>query len=243
MTVSIDLMGRRVLVAGGSSGIGLGIARRFLDADAEVSVTGTRATPDEYADTDLGGMSFHQLDIVDDAAVTALAASFDRLDVLVVSVGTVAYSRAEYTMDIFRSVIDVNLNGVMSVCTAFHPLLSKSAGSVVLIGSTSSFIATPGQPAYAASKGALVTLTKSLAHAWARDSIRVNGVAPGLVSTKLTERSRYDEAVYEASLESIPLRRWGDPADMGDASLFLASDLSSYVTGQMLLVDGGATLM
>src|SRR6056297_3180474 len=99
MTVSIDLTDRRVLVAGGSSGIGLGIARRFLDADAEVSITGTRAAPDDYADTDLDGMAFHQLNVVDDAAVDALAASFDRLDVLVVSVGVVAYSRAEYIMD------------------------------------------------------------------------------------------------------------------------------------------------
>ncbi len=113
----------------------------------------------------------------------------------------------------------------------------------MLVGSTSSFIATPGQPAYSASKGALVTLTKSLAHAWARDGIRVNGIAPGFVRTKLTERSHEDPSVYDGTIARIPLRRWGSAEEMGDAAVFFGSTMSSYVTGQMLLVDGGITLM
>ena len=132
----------------------------------------------------------------------------------------------------------------MNLCTASHDKLKQSEqSSVVVIGSTSSFIATPGQPAYSSSKGALVTLTKSLASAWARDGIRVNGIAPGFVATKLTERSRSDEGIYEASLQRIQLKRWGEAAEIGNATLFMASPLASYVTGQMLLVDGGITLM
>lgn len=193
----IDFTGRRVLVAGGSSGIGLGTARRFRTAGADVHVTGTRADVADYPDGDLDGLSYQQLDVADAGAVTRLAAQFDALDVLVPSVGTVAYGGAEYDIDTFRQVIDVNLNGVMALCTAFRtPLTGSTAASIVMIGSTSSFIATPGQPAYSASKGALVTLTKSLAAAW-----------------------------------------------MGDAVLFLASSMASYITGQMLLVDGGITLM
>ncbi len=240
----IDFDGRTVLVAGGSSGIGLGTARRFEQAGATVHITGTRPSAGDYPEGDLNGLEFHQLDVADPTAATALAASFGDLDVLVPSVGTVAYGGAEYDIDTFRKVIDVNLNGVMALCTAFQPQLAASDGaSIVIIGSTSSFIATPGQPAYSASKGALVTLTKSLAAAWAKHGIRVNGVAPGFVNTKLTSRSHDDPDVYEATLRRIPMRRWGEPEEMGDAVLFLASSMAGYITGQMLLVDGGITLM
>ncbi len=211
MSVVIDQSGRTVLVAGGTSGIGLGIARRFLEAGADVHVTGTRATAEEYDEPALDQMTFHQLDVIDDQAVLDYATQFAALDVLIVSVGTVRYARAEFDIATFREVVDVNLNGVMSLCSAFHPALKAAPGesgaNVVLIGSTSSFVATPGQPAYSASKGALVTLTKSLAHAWARDGIRVNGIAPGFVKTKLTERSHQDPSTYEATLARIPLRR------------------------------------
>ena len=251
MAVSIDLTGRVALVAGGSSGIGLGIARRFEAAGAIVHVTGTRAAASDYTENEnkggaLDGLHFHSLDVANDEAVRSFSEEFGDLDVLVSSVGTVAYGGKEYDIDTFRQVLDVNLNGVMHLCTSFREQLRRDAGdssSIVLVGSTSSFIATPGQPAYGASKGALVTLTRSLAQAWAKHRIRVNGVAPGFVDTKLTRRSRQDEAVYAETLERIPLGRWGDPEEMGDVALFLASPMASYVTGQMLLADGGITLM
>lgn len=240
----IDFTEQTVLVAGGSSGIGLGIARRFEAAGARVHITGTRDSAADYSDSDLDGLGFHQLDVADPGAPARLSSEFGELDVLVPCVGTVAYGGAEYDIDTFRRVIDVNLNGVMALCTAFRSRLAESEhGSVVVIGSTSSFIATPGQPAYSASKGALVTLTKSLATAWARHGIRVNGVAPGFVNTKLTARSHDDPDVYESTIRRIPMRRWGRPEEMGDAALFLASSMASYITGQMLLVDGGITLM
>jgi len=249
MAVSIDLTGKVALVAGGSSGIGLGIARRFEAAGATVHVTGTRAAASDYDNEEggtLDGLGFHSLDVADDGAVRSFTEGFGDLDVLVSSVGTVAYGGREYDIDTFRKVLDVNLNGVMHLCAAFRDRLRRDAGessSIVLVGSTSSYIATPGQPAYGASKGAMVTLTRSLAQAWAKHRIRVNGVAPGFVDTKLTRRSRQDEAVYSATLERIPLGRWGDPHEMGDVALFLASPMASYVTGQMLLADGGITLM
>jgi len=246
MTISIDLQGRVALVAGGSSGIGLGIARRFEAAGAAVHVTGTRAAANDYPAGELDGLVYHPLDVADDAAVRGLADGIDSLDVLVSSVGTVAYGGAEYRIETFRQVMDVNLNGVMHLCTSFRDHLKRDApgtSSIVLVGSTSSFIATPGQPAYSASKGALVTLTRSLAQAWAKHGIRVNGVAPGFVDTKLTRRSREDAEIYAQSLKRIPLGRWGEPEEMGDVAVFLASPMASYVTGQMLLADGGITLM
>ena len=245
MSIAIDLTHQTVLISGGSSGIGLGIAQRFLAAGAVVHVTGTRNSVDEYEHADeLKALSYHQVDVRDDDSVRALVRSMDKLDVLVCCAGSVAYGGKEFDMAAFREIIDINLNGVMSFCTACHDLLKASeAGSVVIIGSTSSFIATPGQPAYSSSKGALVTMTKSLAEAWAREGIRVNGVAPGFVATKLTARSHQDKVVYERTLKRIPLRRWGEAQEIGDTVVFFASPMAAYVTGQMLLVDGGITLM
>jgi 3-oxoacyl-[acyl-carrier protein] reductase len=244
VTVQIDLSDNIALVAGGSSGIGLGIARRLQSAGANVHITGTKSNVSDYQDgEDRTGLVYHQLDVTNDADVRALTSKFRDLNIFVSSVGSVAYSKAEYEIDVFRQIMDVNLNGVMHLCTCLKDALTRSEGCVLLLGSTSSFIATPGQPAYSASKGALRTLTKSLAHAWARNGIRVNGLAPGFVETKLTRRSRDNEAVYQNSLNQIPLRRWGTPEEMGNAALFLVSSMSSYVTGQMLLVDGGITLM
>jgi 3-oxoacyl-[acyl-carrier protein] reductase len=243
----IDFQDKTVLVAGGSAGIGLGIARRFEAAGALVHVTGTRGSASGYAgESDLAGLEYHALDVSNDQAVRSLASSLGPIDVLVSSVGSVAYGGAEYEIETFRRIMDVNCNGVMHLCTALRDHLEGAAagpGSIVLVASTSSFIATPGQPAYGASKGALLTLTKSLAQAWARRGIRVNGIAPGFVRTKLTRRSFEDEAVYEETLSRIPLGRWGTPEEMGDAALFLGSPMASYVTGQMLVVDGGITLM
>ncbi|GAA0612138.1 SDR family oxidoreductase [Sporichthya brevicatena] len=240
--MSFRLEGRTALVVGGTSGIGLGIARRLEAAGSEVHITGTRNVED-YGDG-VTGLTCHRLDVVDDAAVAELAGQLEVLDILVYSAGTVAYRRAEYDIATFRQVVEVNLIGAMSCCTAFHRTLARAAdAAVLLVGSTSSFIATPGQPAYGASKGALVTLVKSLAKAWAHDGIRVNGLAPGLVDTKLTTASRDNARAYAASLERIPLGRWGTPEEMGEAATFLVSPLASYITGQMLLVDGGTTLL
>jgi 3-oxoacyl-[acyl-carrier protein] reductase len=130
----------------------------------------------------------------------------------------------------------------MASCTFFQENLSKNNGSIVIIGSGASFHAVKGNPAYSASKGGLLTLIKTLAEAWARDGIRVNGIAPGYVATKLTEVTFKNEKRYENSLKDIPLRRWGSPKDMGDVCCFLSSDSASYVTGQMLTVDGGMSL-
>jgi len=238
---SIDFSGKTVLVTGGSSGIGNGIARVFRDAGAELHVTGTKPAASDY-DSDMKGMRYYQLDVGDDAAVDAFAPAFARLDVLVNSVGTVAYKQAEFQMPGWRRVMDVNLNGVMHCCTKFRPLLAQSKGSIVIISSMASFHATRGNPAYSASKGGLRTLTMTLAEAWAKDGIRVNAVAPGFVDTKLTKITRDNPQLYEATLQNTPLRRWGQPEEMGTVALFLASPMASYVTGAMIPVDGGSGL-
>ena len=121
------------------------------------------------------------------ATVASLQPPFDSLNVLVASQGIVEYKRAEFQMPTFRKVLDVNLMSVMSSCTKFHAMLAKTQGSIIVLGSGASFFSVLGNPAYSASKGALVTLTKTLAEAWAGDGIRVNGIAPGLIATKITK--------------------------------------------------------
>ena len=245
MNNEIDFSGKTVLVIGGSSGIGNGIARQFRDHGAEVYVCGTRATAEDYADeesSDLTGLHYFQLDVSKDENIEALKPPFDKLDVLVASQGTVMYKQAEFQMPNFRKVLDVNLMSVMNCCTKFHHMLAETKGSAIIIGSGASFFAVFGNPAYSASKGALRTLTMTLGEAWARDGIRVNGIAPGLIITKITKVTWDHPRRYEDSLDNIPMRRWGTPEDMGGIALFLASPLSSYMTGQMLLVDGGMGL-
>jgi 3-oxoacyl-[acyl-carrier protein] reductase len=245
MTDPLDFTGKRVLVIGGSSGIGNGIAHGFRARGASVTVTGTRPDFGDYLeaeDSDFTGLEYRQLDLTDRAAATRLAAEFGPLDVLVLCQGTVRYGRQEFTREGWDAVVDINLNSVMDAATAFHSVLSQAQGTIIIVSSVAAFKSTIGTPAYAASKAGAASLTKTLGEAWARDGIRVNGIAPGLVPTKLTSVTTAHPERLEASLKAIPLRRMGSPEDMAGAVLFLASPLASYITGQTLVVDGGLTL-
>lgn len=241
----LDFNGKIVLVVGGSSGIGNGIARAFLDHGADVHVWGTRARAEDYAGeegSDLRGLHYVHMDVSDFAAIDACTPPFPRLDVLVLSQGTVLYKRAEFEMAGWQRVMDVNLNSLMACATKFHDLLAASRGSLITVSSTAAYHATRGNPAYNASKTGAVGLTRTLGQAWAPDGIRVNGIAPGLVDTKLTKVTTQDPKRLEASLRSIPAGRLGLPEDMAGVALFLASPLASYVYGQTIPVDGGLIL-
>jgi 3-oxoacyl-[acyl-carrier protein] reductase len=245
MTDPLDFTGKRVLVIGGSSGIGNGIAHGFRARGASVIVTGTRPDFGDYLeaeDADFTGLDFRQLNLTDRTAADRLAGELGALDVLVLSQGTVRYGRQEFTREGWDVVVDVNLNSVMDAARAFHPALAASKGAIIIVSSVAAFKSTLGTPAYAASKAGAASLTKSLGEAWARDGIRVNGIAPGLVPTKLTSVTTDHPERLEASIKAIPLRRMGTPEDMAGAALFLASPLSAYITGQTLVVDGGLTL-
>ena len=241
----LDFRGKTVLVVGGSSGIGNGIAQAFLKHGAEVHVTGTRAGAADYSreeGSDLDGLGYARLDLSDPSAADGFLPAFDRLDVLILSQGTVIYRRGEFELDGFRRVIEVNLNSLMACAMRFHPMLRESRGSLITVSSTAAYHATRGNPAYNASKTGAVGLTRTLAQAWASDGIRVNGIAPGLVDTKLTKVTTESPKRLEASLARIPAGRLGTPADMAGAALFLASPLAAYVLGQTIPVDGGLIL-
>ncbi len=165
---------------------------------------------------------------------------FDRLDVLVLAQGAVIYRRGEFEMAGFRKVLEVNLMSLMACATKFHAMLSAAKGSLIIVSSTAAYHSTMGNPAYNASKTGAMGLTRTLGEAWAEDGIRVNGIAPGLVDTKMTKVTTANPKRLEGAIERIPLKRLGTPADMAGAALFLASPLSSYIVGQTLIVDGVA---
>ena len=142
----------------------------------------------------------------------------------------------------FRKVLEVNLMSLMACAGKFHAMLRASKGSLIIVSSTAAFHSTKGNPAYNASKTGAVGLTRTLGQAWAEDSIRVNGIAPGLVDTKMTKVTTSNPRRLEGAIERIPLKRLGTPADMAGAALFLASPLASYIVGQTLIVDGGLIL-
>ena len=241
----LDFNGKRVLVIGGSSGIGNGIAQAFRAKGAEVHVCGTRANAADYSaaeGSNLEALHYARLDVSDAQSIEAFVPPFERLDVLVLAQGAVIYRRGEFEMAGFRKVLEVNLISLMACATKFHAMLKASQGTLIVVSSTAAYHATKGNPAYNASKTGAVGLTRTLAQAWAEDGIRVNGIAPGLVDTKMTKVTTANPKRLEGALARIPLKRLGTPQDMAGAALFLASPLSSYVTGQTLVIDGGLIL-
>ncbi|CAN7763894.1 SDR family oxidoreductase [Cupriavidus necator] len=245
MENAFSLNGKTVLVVGGSSGIGNGIARAYLERGATVHVWGTRARADDYAGeagSNLDGLCYAQVDVSNGDALTRFEPSFRELDILVLAQGAVKYRRQEFEIETFRHVIDVNLNSVMHCSLKFFEMLKRSTGSILIISSIGAYKSVKGNPAYAASKAGLLGLTRTLGDAWGADGVRVNAIAPGMVATKMTAVTTEHPERRKAALDTISLGRFGTPEDMAGVALFLASPLASYITGQTLIVDGGRSL-
>lgn len=240
-----DFSGKRVLVVGGSSGIGNGIAQAFRRRGGRVDVWGTRPSAADYDKTDgsdLTGVGYACVDVADPDAIAAAPWPSGGLDILVLCQGTVIYKRGEFAREGWDRVMAVNLDSLLHCANRFHDSLAASKGCVIVVSSIAGFKANIGNPAYAASKAGAVSLVKSLGQAWAGEGIRVNGLAPGLVDTKLTKVTTEHPQRLAGALARIPQGRLGTPEDMAGAALFLASPLASYVTGQTLIVDGGLSL-
>ena len=240
MTFQSDLFaGRGALVTGGTSGIGAAIAAALAACGAIVTVSGRQAASvAQFNAQRLPNQRAVQLDVTDNAAIKALISRFERLDIVVNSAGLVLRQR-EYEPDAFAQVVDVNLNGSMRVAEAARPLLAKQGGSIVNIASMLSFFGGAHAPAYSASKGGVVQLTKSLAIRYAPENIRVNAIAPGWIVTKLTQAVLEDKARSDSIVRRTPMGRWGKPEEIGGAAVFLCSPAAAFITGVTLPVDGG----
>lgn len=234
-----EFEGRKVLVTGGSNGIGLGTAQAFQAAGAVVHITGTRASAADYAD-DLSGFRYVQAKFDQPGAAEAVAKAVGELDVLVNNAGMGGNN--EYTPDGFRATINVNLLAVMDMCLACYPTLRKNAGAIVNVGSLSSFLGLKETPAYTASKAGILGLTRALADKWARDPVRVNMVAPGFIRTRMTSGLTSKPEVEAKLVRAIPNGRLGVPDDIAQSILFLASPRASYIVGQSIVIDGGLML-
>jgi NAD(P)-dependent dehydrogenase (short-subunit alcohol dehydrogenase family) len=228
--------GSSVLVVGGTSGIGAGIARAFVEEGAEVTVTGV--TDAEVAMATSEGMNAVKLDVRDSAVVEQFMAGLPRLDHLVNCAGIIRRGE-ELDPKVFADVVDINLNGSMRMSAAARPLLARQGGTITNTASMLSFFGGALVPGYAASKGGIAQLTKSLALAYAADNIRVNAIAPGWIETPLTKALREDPERSQAILSRTALKRWGTPEDLAGGVLYLASPIAAYVTGTVLVIDGG----
>ena len=238
----IDLSGQTALVVGGTGGLGRAIAQRLAQDGATVHITGTRPGADAYDDAALSAFTYHRLDVCDPAQIAELAQTIPSLDCLVCAQGHTEWGGAEYEAEGFARVLDINLTSIMRIAGAFRPALARTSGTIIVLNSIAHTKATLGLPAYSASKAGLESLTRSLAESWGGDGIRINGIAPGFVETNMTRAAMADEARRTAYLKTVPLGRFSTPDDVADVALFLASPLSSYVTGTTLAVDGGKLL-
>jgi NAD(P)-dependent dehydrogenase (short-subunit alcohol dehydrogenase family) len=187
------------------------------------------------------GIDSRHLDVTSHAQVQSLADSLQHLDILVNCAGIIRRD-AEFDMPTFLEVLDVNLAGTMRLCTACRPLLRESRGCIVNMASMLTFFGGPRVPAYSASKGGIAQLTRSLAVAWAPEGIRVNAVAPGWISTPMTQALRDDPQRSVPILSRTPLARWGTPEDIAGPVIFLCSKAAAFITGAVLPVDGGYSI-
>lgn len=245
-----DLSGRVAVVTGGNGGIGLGMAKGMSAAGATIVVAGRDAAKNSAAVAELqaagGKASAIPVDVLKEESCHALVEqtmkAHGRLDILVNNAGmSIRKQPEQYSLAEWHTVLDSNLTSAFACSQAAYPAMKKGGGGKIInIGSMMSIFGAPFATAYAASKGGMVQMTKSLATAWAKDNIQVNAILPGWIDTALTRRAREQvEGLHESVLKRTPAARWGVPDDFMGTAVFLAAPASDFVTGATLAVDGG----
>jgi 2-dehydro-3-deoxy-D-gluconate 5-dehydrogenase len=245
-----DLQKRVAFVTGGNGGIGLGMAKGLASAGASVVIAGRNKAKAQSALSELRALGaqadFVDLDVLDGAscreAVQRTAERFGRLDILVNNAGTTVRKQPQdLTAQDWHLVMDTNLTSAFLCSQAAYPhMLRAGGGKIINIGSMMSVFASSYAAPYAASKGGIVQLARSMAVAWAKDNIQVNAILPGWVDTDLTRQAREQvQGLNERVLARTPAQRWGAPEDFAGVAVFLASPASNFITGAAIPVDGG----
>jgi 2-dehydro-3-deoxy-D-gluconate 5-dehydrogenase len=248
-----DLKGRVAIVTGGNGGIGLGMARGLGEFGARVVIAGRNSDKSDAAVKELTGRGIDAcavtVDVTDQGAVARLVQAtlerYGRLDVLVNNAGTnIRKPVQDLAVEEWHRVLDTNLTSAFFCSKAAYPAFKAAGGGKIInIGSMMSLFGASFAPAYGASKGGIVQLTKSLAVAWARDNIQVNAVLPGWIDTDLTRQARQQvNGLHDNVLRRTPAGRWGDIDDMAGVAVFLAGRGSDFVTGTAIPVDGGYSI-
>jgi 2-deoxy-D-gluconate 3-dehydrogenase len=243
-----SLKGKNALVTGSGQGLGAGMAIAFAQAGANVTLHNYDAVrPETIAEVEKTGVKFicRSGDVCDRKVAFGLVddtvKEFGSIDILVNNAGTIRRApAAEHSEEFWKTVIDTNLNSVWYLSQyAGRLMLAQGHGKIINTASLLTFQGGILVPGYASAKGAVGQLTKALANEWADKGVNVNAIAPGYMATDNTTALRADEARSAAILGRIPMGRWGLPSDLAGAAVFLASDASNYVTGHILVVDGG----
>lgn len=238
------LDGRRAVVIGAGSGIGREAARALAAHGADVvAADRDRAAIEGLVDTLDGGATAYELDVLDSAAVARAAGDLGPTDVLVFTPAmNVRKTLLDYTGEEFDRVVGLNLRAAFDIVRAFGgPMAARGRGSIIGCTSIRAFTVEPGQGVYAATKAALVQLLRTAAAELGPSGVRVNAVAPGVVDTPLTAPIKANPAWHDAYAAKSALGRWAEPHEIAGAVVYLASDAASYVTGSVLMVDGGWT--
>lgn len=242
------LADKTAIVTGAADGLGWAMAQRFAEQGARIVVADLNEQRADARAEELKGRGYQALavavDVTNEQAVEAMteraALTFGSIDVLINNAGITRDAvLRKMTLDDFRLVIDVHLQGAW-LCTRAAVAAMRAdgtAGSIVNMSSISGKVGNPGQSNYSTAKAGMVGMTKAIAKEVARYGIRVNAIAPGLIQTAMTDAM--DQDVLDAAVKAVPLGRIGSPEDVANAALFLAGDLSSYMTGCLLEVTGG----
>jgi 2-deoxy-D-gluconate 3-dehydrogenase len=249
-----DLHGKVAIVTGGNGGIGLGMAKGLAAAGARVVVAARNAEKSSAALRELAALGPDPfaitVDVTDEQSVDTLIKETvqraGRLDILVNNAGAnIRKPAQDLTLGEWRQVLDTNLTSAFLCARAAYPHLKQAGhGKIINLGSMLSIFGASFAPAYGASKGGVVQLTKSLAAAWAGDNIQVNAVLPGWIDTELTQGARQQiPGLHERVLERTPARRWGKIEDLAGIAVFLASTASDFITGASIPVDGGYSML
>jgi 2-deoxy-D-gluconate 3-dehydrogenase len=247
---SFDLKKRVALITGGNGGIGLGMAKGLAAAGATVVVAGRNKTKAQSALSELralgGEAEFFELDVLKEAsckqAIKQTVDRFGRLDILVNNAGTsVRKPPQDLTADDWHLVMNTNLTSAFFCSQAAYPhMVRGGGGKIINIGSMMSVFASSYATPYAASKGGIVQMARSMAVAWAKDNIQVNIILPGWIDTDLTRKAREQvEGLHDRVLARTPAQRWGNPGDFAGIAVFLAAPASDFITGAAIAVDGG----